>query len=445
MSRSPEERSLDRKIWAYALPSLATLIAQPLLLTADTTMVGRLGTTPLAGLALASTLLGTLVGLCIFLTYATTAATGKLFGAGDRAGAARQGIEGLWLAAGIGAALALVLAVFAQPIVAWFGAEPAAAGQAVRYLRASAPGLPGMLVVLAATGTLRGFGDTKRPLYAATSGALANIPVNYVLIYPAGLGVAGAGAGTALVETAMGAWLTLAIVRIARQSGASLTPSRSGTLSALNQAWPLVLRTACLRAAIIVQIATATHIGVEALAANQIAMTIWNFAANGLDCLAIAAQILVSNAMGAKSVGAGGDIQMVLGRCLRFGVLTGAGLGLALACSSALIPAAMTADGQVRALAMRALITIGCCLPIASVAYILDGVLMGAQDTRRLAWYMLVSLATFAPLAAAIFAAGGSLADSALLVALWIAYGGLFMAVRGGTMLVRSRSGEPFE
>jgi len=41
-------------------------------------MVGHLGTLPLAGLALASTLLSTLVGLCVFLAYATTAATGTL-------------------------------------------------------------------------------------------------------------------------------------------------------------------------------------------------------------------------------------------------------------------------------------------------------------------------------------------------------------------------------
>ena len=181
-------------------------------------MVGHLGTLPLAGLALASTLLSTLVGLCVFLAYATTAATGTLVGAGDRRAAASRGVEGIWLAAGIGCILGAILLLFATPVLELFNAEPSTTAQAARYLRASAIGLPGMLVVLAATGTLRGFGDTKRPLYAATAGAVANIPLNFALIYPAGLGVAGAGLGTALSETGMGGWLAFVVARIARGS-----------------------------------------------------------------------------------------------------------------------------------------------------------------------------------------------------------------------------------
>ena len=87
-------------------------------------MVGHLGTLPLAGLALASTLLSTLVGLCVFLAYATTAATGTLVGAGDRRAAASRGVEGIWLAAGIGCILGAILLLFATPVLELFNAEP---------------------------------------------------------------------------------------------------------------------------------------------------------------------------------------------------------------------------------------------------------------------------------------------------------------------------------
>ena len=65
--RSP----LDRRITALALPAFGTLAAEPLYLVADTAIVGRLGTQPLAGLALAASVLLFVTSLCSFLAYAT--------------------------------------------------------------------------------------------------------------------------------------------------------------------------------------------------------------------------------------------------------------------------------------------------------------------------------------------------------------------------------------
>jgi Na+-driven multidrug efflux pump len=63
----------DREIARLAVPALGALAAEPLYLLTDTAIVGHLGTPELAALALAATLLTTLVALCIFLTYGTTA------------------------------------------------------------------------------------------------------------------------------------------------------------------------------------------------------------------------------------------------------------------------------------------------------------------------------------------------------------------------------------
>ena len=67
---------IDRQILALALPALGALVAEPLFVLVDSAVVGHLGTAPLAGLALASTVLVTVVGLCVFLAYATTARHG---------------------------------------------------------------------------------------------------------------------------------------------------------------------------------------------------------------------------------------------------------------------------------------------------------------------------------------------------------------------------------
>ncbi|WFN90240.1 MATE family efflux transporter [Arcanobacterium wilhelmae] len=434
MTHKPlSSRELDRQILALALPSLATLLVEPLLIAVDSTMVGRLGTAQLAGLSLAFTVLGTLVGICIFLSYATTAATARLVGAGKPAAGLRQGIDGMWLALALGAGLGVALFALAPGLIGLFNPAPDVAGQAVAYTRASAPGLPGMLLVLAANGTLRGFADAKTPLKAATAGALANIPLNAALIYGADWGVAGAGAGSAIAQTAMGAYLTWAVVKLARTHQAALTPSGGGVLRSLRDAGPLVIRTLCLRAALILQISAATSLGTVQLAANQIVMTMWNFASFGMDSLATAAQILTGQGLGRGDTR---DVHRILRRCEAWGVRAGIAVGAAYVALAFVVPWIMTADGAVQAVARNAMWVTAAAMPVAAVAYILDGVLIGAGDTRALARYMVFALAAFAPIAAAfLFWDAGTLG----MLLLWGGYALVFMGARAATMLWRVR------
>ena len=62
----------DRRIVALALPALGALAVEPLYVLVDTAIIGHLGTEPLAGLALASTVLLLVVAGCNFLAYGTT-------------------------------------------------------------------------------------------------------------------------------------------------------------------------------------------------------------------------------------------------------------------------------------------------------------------------------------------------------------------------------------
>ena len=87
----------------------------------------------------------------------------------------------MWLALGLGVLLAIILIVIARPFLGLFGPEADVLEQSVRYLRSSSFGLPGMLLVLAATGTLRGMGDTKTPLYISFVCISLNIILAIVL------------------------------------------------------------------------------------------------------------------------------------------------------------------------------------------------------------------------------------------------------------------------
>src|SRR5207248_5874896 len=107
----------DAEILRLAIPAFGALVAEPLFLLADSAIVGRIGTVPLGGLGVASQALSTLVNMSIFLAYGTTAAVARQLGAGNRRAAIQQGIDGLWLAAGIGMAVLVVGWPFAPGLV----------------------------------------------------------------------------------------------------------------------------------------------------------------------------------------------------------------------------------------------------------------------------------------------------------------------------------------
>src|SRR4249919_2748817 len=145
----------SREILRLAVPAFLALIAEPLFLLADSAIIGHLGTAELAGLGVASAALVTAAGVFVFLAYGTTSVVARHLGAGDERSAVSAGIDGLWLALGLGAGTAAVVAVWAGPISAILGASPAVLEQATTYLRISALGIPAMLAVLAVTGVLR--------------------------------------------------------------------------------------------------------------------------------------------------------------------------------------------------------------------------------------------------------------------------------------------------
>lgn len=447
-------RRLDRSILGLALPALGALVAEPLLVLVDSAMVGHLGATSLAGLSLASAVLTTLVGLFVFLAYATTATTARFFGAGDRAGGLRAGIDGLWLALLLGGGAAILLGAGGPWLVEALGARGAVADAATAYLRASAPGLPGMLAVLASTGTLRGLLDTRTPFIVATTGAALNAGLNAVLLYGVGMGIAGSGLGTALAQTAMALALARPIVRAARAAGVPMRPHRAGLGASLGAGLPLLVRTVSLRAAILLTVWAATALGEAPLAAHQVVNSLWTFAAFALDALAVAAQALIGTALGqadaasaeeASAPPAGGAPPLAVGAVVRrtvaWGALTGVVLGAVMAAASPWLPRLFTSDAGVIGLAIPVLLVTASAMPLAGVVYLLDGVLMGAGEGRYLARAGVLTLLPYAPLAVAIghLGAASNLGDHGLEL-LWLAFAWVFMGARAATTALRARA-----
>ncbi len=430
----PTGREVDRRLMALAVPALGALVAEPLFVLVDSAVVGRLGTAQLAGLALASTVLVTLVGLFVFLAYATTAAAARRVGAGDERGALAAGVDGMWLALLLGTATA-VAGWFATPwAVPALGASTEVAPHAVAYLRASLPGVPAMLVVLAATGTLRGRQDTRTPFVVAAAGAAVNAVLSVLLVYGMGLGIAGSGLGTAITQTAMALVLGGVLAREARRLTVPLRPAITGVLASAKAGTPLLVRTLSLRAGILLTVLVATSLGDVALGAHQVVAALWSLAAYGLDALAIAAQALVGHALGARDTL---SARLLTARALRWGTGAGAALGVVMAAAGWWLAPVFTADDDVRRAAALALAVSGLALPVAGWVYVLDGVLIGAGDGRFLAAAGIITLVAYVPLLTAVWrwAPDGAVG----LAWLWAAFAGGFMLARAVTTGARAR------
>ncbi|MBF6046195.1 MATE family efflux transporter [Streptomyces sp. NRRL B-1677] len=431
-ARAPRTaRRHDREILSLAVPAFGALVAEPLFVMADSAIVGHLGTPELAGLGIAAALLTTAAGVFVFLAYATTAAVSRRVGAGDLKGAIRQGMDGIWLAALLGAVLVAAVLPATPAVVELLGASPTAAPHATTYLRISALGMPAMLILLAATGVLRGLQDTRTPLYVAVGGFALNGALNAALVYGTGLGIAGSAWGTVIAQWAMTAVYLAVVLRGARRHDASLRPDAAGIRACARAGVPLLVRTLSLRAVLVIATAVAARLGDTQIAAHQIVLSLWSLLAFALDAIAIAGQAIIGRYLGA---GDADGARAACRRMVQWGIASGVVLGALVVAARPLFIPLFTADGTVRDALLPALLVVALSQPVAGVVFVLDGVLMGAGDGTYLAWAMVLVLAAFAPAALLVPALGGGV------TALWWAMT-LMMTVRMVTVWLRARSG----
>ncbi|MDQ6716615.1 MAG: MATE family efflux transporter [Actinomycetota bacterium] len=430
---------MRREILRLAVPAFLALVAEPLFLLADSAIVGHLGTVPLAALGVASAVLLTAAGVFVFLAYGTTSIVARQYGAGSARSAIAAGVDGLWLAVVLGAVTAVVVGVSAPQLCAAFGASLPVQQQAVTYLRISAAGIPGMLVVLAVTGLLRGLQDTRAPLVAATTGFGANIVLNLVFVYQLGWGIAGSAWGTVIAQTGMALGLVLVVGRRAVAERARLAFHPAGVVRAARGGLPLLVRTLALRAVLLVTTAVAAGSGDVTLAGHQIVLTVWSFLAFALDALAIAAQAITGRALGA------GDVVSARGAArtmARWGVVAGLATGVVVLLLSRVIPLGFTTDSRVVGAAAGAFVVVAVVQWLAGYVFVIDGVLMGAGDTVWLAVAMVLAVLLWVPALLLASRGGQPLPGGAgqPLAGLWLWFGAGFMALRGVGLWWRFRS-----
>ncbi len=195
-----------RLLEAPVLPTLARLSAPGALLVVfqaavsitDTHFIGRLGTGPLAGLALVFPLV-----MLLQMTSAgamgggVSSAVARAQGAGNEPQARALVVHAVVIALGMGLAFSALLLVLGRPVYRLLGGEGEVLGHALAYSNVLFSGA--VLVWLANTfaSVLRGTGNTLVPALALAGAAFVHVPLSATLVLGLGpfpqLGIAGAG------------------------------------------------------------------------------------------------------------------------------------------------------------------------------------------------------------------------------------------------------------
>jgi putative MATE family efflux protein len=425
VSGRPESR---RAVLRLAGPALGVLAAEPLYVLVDTAVLGHLGAVPLGALGIGGVLLSQVAVQFNFLAYGTTGRSARWYGAGRTGAAVNEGVQASWFALGLGLLVLAAGEVLAGPATRLLAGPGPVRDGAEQWLRIALLGAPFILLAVAGNGWMRGVQDTRRPLCYALAANAASAVLNPLLVYPAGLGLAGSAIANVAAQVFGAALFTRALLR----AGVPLRPHPAVLRAQLLLARDLVVRTLGMQACFLTAAGVAARMGTAQIAAHQIALQLWTFLAMALDAYAIAAQALVGGALGA---GESDRAHRVAWQVARFGLVTGAVFAALLLAGWYAVPALFSSDPAVQAQAHLAWPWFAGMQPAAGVVFALDGVLIGAGDVRFLRT-LTVAAGLLAFLPTTLFAYAAHLG----LGGVWAGLA-LFIAVRLAGMLARTRHG----
>jgi MATE family multidrug resistance protein len=373
-----------------ALPIVLTQLSQMGMGVADTVMAGRYGAVDLAGVALGGNMFWPLLMLVTGVLMAITPSVSQLHGAGRQASAGEVVRQAGWIALGGGILLILALRM-AGPVYRLLGVDPTAIPIAVAYLDAQSWGVLPLLGYFTLRYLCEGMSWTLPAMVIAFCALVLKIPLNYLFIHGFSAGplsvpaLGGAGCGWASVTVV---WLEfLVIVAVAWRSRLRATrvfdrvsPPDAHEIGRLVRLGIPIALTTFLEVSLFSIVALLIgRLGVEALAAHQIAMNIGGLTFMIPMAVGIAASIRVGFNVGAAD----------LHRARHSGRLAiGVGVVFALIAATILlftrnsIAELYTTDAAVIALAADLLIFVALWQLVDDTQVTAIGTLRGFKDTR---------------------------------------------------------------
>lgn len=387
-------KQLDHKIWGIAWPAILANISIPLLGLVDSAILGHLDNSVYLGaVAIGAALLSFLYWGFSFLRMGTTGLVARAEGAGDGYGSvlvlARSGA----LALAIAALVLLLHRPLLQAGLALMSPDASLQGLAASYANIRIFSAPAVLVTYTVVGWFIGRQNTRWPMLIVITTNGANILLDFWLVMGLGLNSDGAALATVIAEYLGCAIALFAVWRQLPVIDTALLICDLKNVSAYKQLLQsnrhLFVRTLSLLFSLAFFTAQSENFGSETLAANTLMIQLLMMAAYGMDGFAFAAEGLCGQKLGARDLG---GFYFAVRRCALWTLLAAALMSAALLLLQGPLANLLTSLDSVKELMLRFFPWL-IILPLAAgPSYLLDGVFIGASETRHMMTTMLCSV-----------------------------------------------------
>ncbi len=402
---APARRPFAVTHWSVlriALPMTLAYLSTPLVGLVSTGVIGQLGNAAMiGGVALGAVIFDVIFVSFNFLRGATTGFTAQATGAGDAQEEQDMLLGGLAIGVAAGALILLLQVPLAQAGFAALGAHGEIAEAGIAYYYARVWSAPLVFLNFVIFGWVLGRGEALTGLLLQTLLNGCSVVFSIVLVLHLDWGVSGAGWAAVAAEaiTAVaGTWILLARTDPGRwRFSEMVNPHRLRRLLSVNG--DMMIRSLALLGGLSFFTRQSAAMGVDILAANTILLRLYFFAVAFLDGLATAAEQLAGRAVGAR-------YRPAFDRVVRLTTLWGFGFAvvvtLGLFASGPSIIRMMTTITEIQALALTYLPWAAVIPLVGVIAFQMDGIFIGATWSREMRNMMLLSLAVYVAVWAAL-------------------------------------------
>lgn len=397
MSGSQAPAITHGRVLRIAGPIVLANATVPLLGAVDTAVIGQLGDpASLGAVGIGAVILATLYWAFGFLRMSTSGLAAQAEGAGDQAERLAVLLRAMLVGGVAGLVLVAAQAALIAGAFAIAPASPQVEALAGQYLSIRIWGAPATIALYALTGWLVGLGRTRGVLILQLWQNGVNIALDLWFVLGLGWGVPGVALATLIAEWS-GLALALWLARDAFGPGLAAGLARLGDRRAIRRMFTasrdIMGRTVLLQLSFTSFVFLGARFGDVTLAANQVLMQFLEITAFALDGFAFAAEALVGQAIGARSVAqtrAAGRI------CMQLGIAGAALLALVFVLTGPWVIDLLTTSPEVRAAARAYLPWLVAAPLIGIAAWIYDGIFIGALLTGDMLRAMLASVAVYA-------------------------------------------------
>lgn len=321
---------LDKRITKLAVPALINFLILPITAAVDLLFIGKIGSAlATAGQAAANQVYSTAALLTNVIPVVTVPLVAKAHAAGNTDDVQRQVGGAIFLSVLFGMLVTLIVGIGQQHLLLAVGSA-AALPFSMPYLLWRLPGVIPDALATVGFSSLRGVMDTVTPLKVSIAAFVTNAVLNYLLIFPAKMGIGGAALATAIAQLVSGATFMAILLRrkLVRWSTALRPPSKEMLAKLAASGGAVQVRSVALNVAFVAitrRTQTLDTTGVAA-AAHAVTIALWQLGGVVLFAMGSSATILTSAELGKKDSTAESS-RSVARRMIAWGALMGAVLG----------------------------------------------------------------------------------------------------------------------